>query len=76
MKKDNFTDVIEALPKVPVAPPVQQVVANNGDIVTLGNKKQSPHNKGKCIELIYSKYDKNNTYEYQKYSQTLQAGSV
>ncbi len=39
MKKDNFTDVIEALPKVPVAPPVQQVVANNGDIVTLGNKK-------------------------------------
>ena len=41
MKKDNFTDVVEALPKVPVtAPqPQQQVVASNGDIVTLANKK-------------------------------------
>ena len=39
MKKDNFTDVVEALPKVPVAPPQQQVIANNGNVITLGNKK-------------------------------------
>ncbi len=38
MKKDNLTDVVQALPNVPVAPPQQQVVANNGDVITLGNK--------------------------------------
>jgi hypothetical protein len=39
MKKDNFTDVIEALPKVPITPPQQVIAVSNGDIVTLGNKK-------------------------------------
>jgi hypothetical protein len=42
MKKDNLTDIVQAVPKTPVnqEPKREQtVVANNGDIITLGNKK-------------------------------------
>lgn len=42
MKKDNLTDVIQALPKIPVnnTPTQPQVVATeDGRLVTLGNKK-------------------------------------
>ena len=42
MKKDNLTDVIQALPKTPITntPTHPQVVATeDGRFVTLGNKK-------------------------------------
>ena len=48
MKKDNLTDVVEQLPKVtipagntsnePRPQPQQQVINNNGETVTLGQK--------------------------------------
>lgn len=44
MEKDNFTDIVENLPQVPIptiAPepqPQQQVVNNDGETVTLGRE--------------------------------------
>lgn len=41
MKKDNLTDVVQAIPKTPVntqVTPQQLVTTNEGDIVTLGKK--------------------------------------
>ena len=48
-RKDNLTDVVERLPKTPVATgnngndqkpkPQETVVNNNGEVITLGQKK-------------------------------------
>jgi hypothetical protein len=41
MKKDNLTDVVQAIPKTPVntqVTPEQLVTTNEGDIVTLGKQ--------------------------------------
>lgn len=41
MKKDNLTDVVQAIPNTPVntqVTPQQLVITNEGDIVTLGKK--------------------------------------
>ena len=52
-KKDNLTDIVENTPKTPVAPAdaqkpqaPQQVVASNGEVVTLG------HNKGNIVTRV------------------------
>lgn len=42
MRKDNLTDVVQAVPKTPVNQEPKReetVVANNGDIIILGKKK-------------------------------------
>lgn len=45
MKKDNLTDVVENLPKVPPQTekpadrPQTQVISNEGETITLGQKK-------------------------------------
>jgi hypothetical protein len=45
MKKDNFTDVTQVLPKTPVnqtptpPPQPQQVINTTGTVITLGKKK-------------------------------------
>jgi len=40
MKKDNLTDLVNSLPKIPPVPQAQQQVVNNaGEVVILGHKK-------------------------------------
>ena len=54
-KKDNLTDAVEALERhdddaEPKAGN-QQVVDNEGEIITLGQHKPTPPNKNKVVEL-------------------------
>ncbi|MDP1625298.1 MAG: hypothetical protein Q8L64_06080 [bacterium] len=44
-KKDNFTDVVQNLPKTPPAPAPkqpapQQVSGSNGEVITLGHNQK------------------------------------
>ena len=45
MKKDNLTDIVENLPRVqpqaekPASEPLQQVISNEGEVITLGQTK-------------------------------------